>query len=642
MTNYPAVPDQSDQIRAIRDRVTRYESARLTGNQRDTMHAGICEAVIAAEPSSVREAVAWMTIVTGFIADVAPTSGGSLDVYLTDAMISHWVSTSALAGRPRHTLKTRRGVLNRILRAHRGVASDTSSDLARRTSVCPLGGAQIAALLVGCHSDSRSALRGFVAHVAAGVPVGTPAVRFNVSSLASGEQNWPISPTECDLADLEGDRVIEDDWEALKDVANELGIALSPTVATQTYRFLAVTDERMSLAQRLVHYGLTEPAVTAVARQLGPIDCAGWESAKFWLRDGRVAGECAQWETSAHSRRPRTRGSEEDDQALTRKTSRAAAKRLATEYATAAAARRLRAEPIADYLASFVPDHDDEVWDSIAEKVRGTVTACQFVSIETARKHAVTLAAFLRWRASEGYSTEIASSLTFAVVDAFYLHGMPDLSARSRRDYRSRLRHLAEKGNASVKAPPSLKLGHNQVNPGYIDREERELRRVALVQTDPEVRRRLCAIVGLCAGAGLSSTEIRAACRCDISIDDDGTITVSVGGDRLRRTVVRREYERHVMAAIDGLAPKQSLLPQLKSASPITAILKGADLHEGCPSIDTRRLRTTWICWLMRQRVPLQLAFAASGLQSARTFYDMLEHLPNLVSLGDLRDGGAK
>ncbi len=642
MSNYPAVPDQSDQIRAIRDRVTRYESARLTDDQRDTMHVGICEAVIAAQPSSVREAVAWMTIVTGFIADVAPQAGGSLDAYLTDAMISQWVSQSALAGKPPHTLKTRRGVLNRILRAHRGVASDTSNDLARRTSVCPLGGAQIAALLVGCHSDSRSALRGFVAHVAAGVPVGTPAVRFDVGSLVRGEQNWQVAPIEFDLAVLEGDRVIEDDWEALKDVASELGVALSPTVATQTYRFLAVTDERMSLAQRLVHYGLTEPAVTVAARQLGPIDRAGWESTKFWLRDGRVAGECTQWLTWAPSRRPRSRGSEEVDKSLTRKTSRAATKRLMAERTAATTAKTIRTAPIKDYLATFVPDNDDDIWESIAETVRSIVAACEFATIETARKHAVTLAAFLRWRATEGYSTETTSSLTYAIVDVYYVHGMTDLSARSRRDYRSRLRHLAEKGNASVKAPPQLKLGHNQVNPGYDDREELELRRIALVQTNPEIRRRLCAIVGLCAGAGLSSTELRTTRRCDVSIDVDGTITISVGGSRPRRTVVRREYERHVVVAIDGLESEQTLLPQLKSASPITAILKGADFHNRCPAIDTRRLRTTWICWLMRQRVPLQLAFAASGLQSARTFYDMLDHLPDLISLDDLRDGGVR
>ena len=312
------------------------------------------------------------------------------------------------------------------------------------------------------------------------------------------------------------------------------------------------------------------------------------------------------------------------------------------ERTAAAAAKTIRTAPIEDYLATFVPDNDDDVWGSIAETVRSTVASCEFATIETARKHAVTLTAFLRWRVGQGYSTETTSSLTYANVDVYYVHGMTDLSARSRRDYRSRLRHLAEKGNASVKAPPQLKLGHNQVNPGYHEREELELRRIALVQTNPEIRRRLCAIVGLCAGAGLSSTELRGACRYDISVDDDGTITVTVGGDRPRRTVVRREYERHVMAAIDGLSSKQSLLPQLKSASPITAILKGADLHQGCPAIDTRRLRTTWICWLMRQRVPLQLAFAASGLQSARTFYDMLDHLPDLVNLNDLRDGGAR
>jgi len=44
----------------------------------------------------------------------------------------------------------------------------------------------------------------------------------------------------------------------------------------------------------------------------------------------------------------------------------------------------------------------------------------------------------------------------------------------------------------------------------------------------------------------------------------------------------------------------------------------------------------------MRQHVSLQLAFEASGLQSARTFTDMLAHLPVNANLSELRDGGAK
>jgi hypothetical protein len=284
MTNSPDNTNKTDQFQAISDRVARHKSAKLTDGQRDTMFADICSVVVAARPSSVNESVTWTTIVTGFIADVAPASGGALNTYLTDATISHCVSTSARASKSRHTLKTRPGVLNQILRAHRGMASDTSNGAAGRTNVCPLSGSQIAALLSGCESDCRSAVRGFVAHIAAGVPIGTRAVQFAFGTpafLTSASQSWLITPVIRDCTPLEGNRLIEDDWEAVKDVASELDIALSPNIATQTYRFLAVTDERMSLAERLVHCRLSEPATSAIGRQFAPIDGAGWESAKF-------------------------------------------------------------------------------------------------------------------------------------------------------------------------------------------------------------------------------------------------------------------------------------------------------------------------------------------------------------------------
>ncbi|MGC1239225.1 MAG: hypothetical protein WA860_10590 [Acidimicrobiales bacterium] len=629
---------------AIREYVARYSSNRLTDAQRDSMMPDIRKAVIDALPNSDREARSWLTIVTGFIADVAPADGGLLDSHFNDAAISLWVSTSMLAGAPRKSLKTRRGVLNRILRAHRGVASDASkNERAPRSPSRPLEETQLGALLEASALDSRSALRGFFAHIAAGVPLGIRGVRFKVEELelASSGESWRLAAYRSACA-LAGDYLLGEDWKALKDVASSLDIRLTPSIAMQTFRSLAVTDEGLSLAERLNTYRISGTALDTIGRRLPPISGEDLKTTRIWLRNGHRSGLSACSSISVQSGRPQVRGAEGDARVLTRKTSRAAAKRLAIEHATAAAEKRLRAQPVLDYIASFTPDQDDAIWDSIAETVRSAVAACGFTSIESARKHAVVLAAFLRWRALGGHSTDVESSLTFEIVDAYFVHGMPDLAERSQRDYRSRLRHLAEKCNPSVKAPPSLRLGHNQVNPPYNENEEREVRRMAITQTVPEVRRRLCAIVGLCGGCGISSTEIRALLRRDISIDEDGTITVKITGARPRRVVVRRIYEGHVLVAIEGLRPDRPVLPPSKSDSPITAILKGADVYEGCPAIDTRTLRTTWICWLMRQNIPLQVAFAASGLQSSRTFYDMLEHLPASDGLSELRDGGAK
>ncbi len=635
----------TDHVSEIRERLARYRPKSLSAAQRTTFLDPMREAVLAASPRNEKEAQTWMSILAGFVHDVATPSDTDFARILTDARVSRWVSTSVVAGRSCHTLATRRGVLLRLLAAQRG-SSENLAPRRRPNLDTADSGQLIDSLLTACMADSPSAVRGAVAHLMAGVPVGTSGANFTTSGenlvVATSTRNFAMAPSKRTLTGLKGSLVIDEDWVALKDVAAAQGVALTPTLAIQLWRTFALSDTGLSLAQRILRYQLSEESVTAIlAVTTGPSD-AQFSSAREILRDGLADIVCAASTVPAPSGSPRGRGTKEAGQQVTRKTSRAAAKRLAAERMADSAARTATAQPVADYLATYVPDVDDEVWEQMAAGVRAAVTICGFQTIETARKHAVALTAFLRWRASLGYTSEVASALTFSAIDEFFARGMSDLAARSRRDYRSRLRHLAQRANPSVGAPPSLRLGHNQVNAGYGLTEERLIRRVALSQAQPEVRRRLCAIVGLCAGAGLSSQELRALRRCDVTIHDDGTIEVRVTGQRPRRTIVRRAYERHVLVALEGLEPKQRVLPELKSSSPITAILKSADLYGDLPAIDTRRLRTTWIAWLMDQRVPLAVAVEASGLRSSRTFWDILSRQAANADMSALREGSAQ
>lgn len=635
-----------DPIDTIAELTKKMNPSKLSRAQRATMFNDICAAVMAASPSSLEESRQWMTILAGFIHDVAPVEGGHLWSFLTDSSISSWVSQGALTGRSRHTLNSRRGVLTRILAAHRGVAVGRATQRKRSRSSAPLGLEEVQKLMRACEQDSRSALRGYIAHVAAGVSRATRRVSFTVygrrCALTDGSRTWIIAPTDIDLKMMNGDRLIDEDWVALKGVAMDLGIRLSEGIAAQTFRALAVADDDLTIGQRFITYGMNEVTITATAEHLTPLSEEELQRQFGTLRDGRPGAECTADNAPTRSPRPPKGGAKGGSRPImSRKTSRAATKRLAAVRMAEASDKTLKAKPVEDYLTTFVPDLDDDLWESIASVVRASVVQCAFATVETARKHAVAITSYLRWRSMKGYSTNASTSLTFEAIDAFFVHGMPDLSERSRRDYRSRLRAIAKRVNSSVVAPPALELGYNQVNPGYTNAEEVALRRVSLDQGDVVARRRLCAIVGLCCGAGLSSAELRALRRRDISINDDGMIVVTVPGDRPRRTVVRRIYETHVLVAIEGLQFDETVLPQLKSSSPITAILKGADLFDDAPAIDTRRLRTTWITWLMNQRIPLRLAFEASGLQSARTFYDMLAYLPESSNAIDLRDGGA-
>ncbi len=629
----------------IAERLSRYRPHSLSDVQIRVLLPAMREVVLAAGPRSYVEARNWMSVLATFLGEASSAAPAGLGEVLTDAAISLWVSQSIQKGGSPHTLKTQRGTLVRLLGAQRGALTSQRRSLAGRRDASPLSPDQLTALLAGCNADSLSARRGALAHLLAGVPVGTVRARLVADgsglTLTTPSRTFPVPPSSVELDGVDGGFLNKEDWRALKDQAAALEVNLTPALALRTAREVALNDTSLTLVERITRYAVSEQGCTSVLRSARDMGDDAFEAVRDLLRDG-VSGVCTDPLGPAPSLVPQISGTKEAGQKVTRKTSRAAAQRLAAQRMTEDAARASDAEPVIHYLATYVPDEDDETWDQIAADVRSAVGAARFTSIETARKHAVALNAFLRWRARHGLETTISAALTFAHIDEFFARGIADLSERSRRDYRSRLRTLAQRANASVGAPPALRLGHNQVNAGYSAAEERLIRRAALNQFKPRARQRLCAIVGFCAGAGLSSEELRALHRRDCTIHDDGTIEVRVPGGRARRTVVRRIYERHVLIALEGLGDDALVLTALKSASPITSMLKDADLYGDIPAIDTRRLRTTWIEWLMDQRVPLALAVEASGLRSSRTFWDILSRRQASVSLDGLREGGSK
>lgn len=646
MINPHLTNPHSNSDRDFETRLRRYRPQSLTADQHTLFLKAMVDVVLAAHPRHYEEARNWLSVLAVFVSETATPTTRSLDEVLTDAELSRWVGRSAKEGRSPHTLKTRRGTLVRLIAAKRGAYTSARRPAGAHVRADIPGPDDVAQVYLGCNDDSLSARRGALAHALAGVPVGTSRVRFHLEAsrvvVVTPIGRFPVPPSPIDLTGVDGCFLNEEDWVALKDVGARLGVALSPSLALRYSHRAALADTSLPLAERITYYRMSEDGCTAVLRTVAAPSDEEFLVGRSVLRDGDAPGECASDDSRALSSTPRPRGSKEAGQHVTRKTSRAAAKRLAAQRLAEAETRVQGAQPIVNYLATYVPDECDETWDQIAPSVRSAVGACAFQSVETARKHAVALNAYLRWRALHGQSTALATALTYGPIDEFYAHGLSDLSERSRRDYRSRLRTIAERANSSNGAPPALRLGHNQVNAGYDAAEERTLRWVALHQSKPEIRRRLCAIVGFCAGAGLSSEELFELRRRDVTIHDDGTIEIAVPGKRPRRTVVRRVYERHVLAALENLEDDQRVLPVLRSASRITAILKGADLYGDLPAIDTRRLRTTWIAWLMDQRVPLALAVEASGLRSSRTFWDILSRQAADADVSALREESAQ
>lgn len=630
----------------LAERLDRYESRILTADQRATMHADICATVVAANPPNASTAIAWMTVVSGFIRDIAPAQGGPLWEYLTDAKLATWQGQWLRKGRSTHTLRTRRAILDRLVRVHRGGPTKINKIDARKVRPAPLSMTDVERLLAACEEESLSALRGFAAHIGAGVMAGVrrgdtfvELVGELVLRRGSGNLLAVAHPGER-LSQLVGEKVHEEDWDSLCRTAFKLRLYLNPTIAIQTFRQLATSDTRRSLAESIHHYRLNELALSAIAEHLPPADLDTNNQFKKLLRDGSLGGECTQYPLATPSARPNVLGQPREVQ-VPRKVSRAESRRRAKEFAAQKATRGLP-EVVAQYISSYTPDEADDVWRTIESDVREMLRLGGYRTVETTRKHAVALTALLRWRASQHYATKCPEVLTFAHIDDFYARGLSDLGDRSKRDYRSRLRTLASRVNTSSDAPPIPTTGYNAVRPGYTSSDEAKVRMVAQRQRRPETRRRLCVIVGLGGGAGVSPVELRLLRRNHLEVTDEG-IVVRIQGASARSVVVRRDYEPLVLAGIEGLDDDDLLIDvSVKGANPISKIINDAEVYEDLPKIDLRRLRSTWISWLLQQRIPLQLALQAAGLTSARTFSDMARHLPRVDDLSPLRDGGSK
>lgn len=305
---------------------------------------------------------------------------------------------------------------------------------------------------------------------------------------------------------------------------------------------------------------------------------------------------------------------------------------------SAAAARRLvqqntsRAEgpvrpDVAAAVAAYRPHTlDQRTWTLVEPVVGRTLHGSTVTGPESLRKHITHLALFYGWAHHQGLPLEVAT-LTRPHIDAYISTGMPQSSAKSRSDRRARLRRIADRLHPD-QAVRGAAIARPAVKPPYTSAEMATIARTALEQSEP-TRRRLCLCVGLGAGAGLASTDLRHLRRGDI--DDRGAagLYVTVRSPRARTVPVLTSYELHVRVGLHGLAADDLVLGMPVDARNLAArAVDDAVLLDDCPHIEQSRLRHTWLAVMLSSRVPLRTLLAASGLQSAKTLTDLLEHLP--------------
>lgn len=287
-------------------------------------------------------------------------------------------------------------------------------------------------------------------------------------------------------------------------------------------------------------------------------------------------------------------------------------------------------------------------WEHLKGAVADTLAASAVRGNDSMRKFVTHLSSFFAWahQADLPLGPQTLTRANLARYDNEVLaHG----SASTRQTRRSRLAQMADQihpEDAPIVGPP---LEHRTVAAPYTDDEMAIIRRVARRQPTPELTRQICLLVGLGAGAGIDSTDLKRLRGCDVINHGPKTgIEVHVtnlrrsrsgGESKNRRTVwVLREYEDLVRIGIAGAHDDRPLLGrQTERANVAAAVFARGSFGAEVPALSQSRLRSTWITTHLARPTPLNTLLAAAGLTTARSLIDLLEHAPTLEPAHSMR-----
>lgn len=409
---------------------------------------------------------------------------------------------------------------------------------------------------------------------------------------------------------------------------------LLPVVDEHAYRTILRGEPRRALTPRD-----REPAADFECTAAEPRHRAGSPAPKNdTVPDPRALGGPSM--TSAH--RPAPDANAPPSRKPRRKPS-ARAMRLAVAAVNAERETRAASLPrtMQTYIREiYVPlEPARQSWERIKDAVEETLAASAVRGDDSMRKHVTHLAYFFHWARTVGLPL-LPETLTRTNVSRYETQVLVDAGRSTRQTRRSRLMAMADQihpDQAPVKGPP---LAHRTVAPPYTSAEMAIIRRVAQVQPSELLIRQMCLLVGLGAGAGIDSTDLKRLRDSDVIDHGPGTgIEIHVTNlrrskdnteNRNHRTVwVLREYEDLVRIGIAGAKRGQLLLGRdADRANVATSVFSRAVFSKEVPDLAQSRLRSTWLASHLQRTTPLNVLLQAAGLATARSLVELLEHVP--------------
>lgn len=311
------------------------------------------------------------------------------------------------------------------------------------------------------------------------------------------------------------------------------------------------------------------------------------------------------------------------------------------------AAQRFENPQLPEHLEAALRDYMPltvvpETWAAIKPVFLLAMRRSTIKTTDSLNKYRAPVVSFLAYLHEQGQTVTIETAFTEAQILAFLRNAPGRLAPTSINEYGSRLRSIAASANPGPGAIPRTPVGeHQPVRPPFTPVEEAVIRRVALSQGNPKLRAAICGAVGSTGGAGMTPGEFTLSRARDWDDRGEAGIVAHIKGRNARTVMVRREYEPLIREALRGRRPGDLLSGRKEGGTnPIGDLIARGDFFDDCPRFDGQLLRNTWLAWLICQHLPFRALLDFSGLQSARTFVDLVKYLePPEVAPDVLQDG---
>ncbi|WP_405898268.1 hypothetical protein OG242_12685 [Streptomyces sp. NBC_00727] len=285
-------------------------------------------------------------------------------------------------------------------------------------------------------------------------------------------------------------------------------------------------------------------------------------------------------------------------------------------------------------IRRYRPRLPPERWGPVADQVRATVAAAAPATCYEAGHLLHVVGRLAVWADSCGLPRDPGLWLRTETIDLFILRGLTGRVGSSRQTFRTWLRRTrealvwVERGEA-----PAVRISANRrPQPPY---ELSELARLGGWAELLPGRARLdgLAMMALTAGCGLNPGELPTVRGSDLRITDSGMVVIDAPW--LGRLVACRAEWEATLAELAQIAGNSYLFRPGRKVEAAKNLVSSWPArhrpHAGLPPLSARRLRTTWIVDLLRQRIDPALVAQAAGMNSAASLGPYFHWVPPLA-----------